>query len=288
MRTTRITAAALALTAALASACGGSTSDPAPQTVAIDFKALVGNVPFSCADTAGYAIGTGTLPWIPKDFRFYVSNVRLVDSTGAEAPVTLDPSAWQGYGVALLDFENGAGNCTGGTVETNKVVLGTVAPGTYVGLKFDVAVPVASNHLNVQAANPPLANSAMYWSWTSGYKFMKIDGLVNRATPFTFNFHLGSTGCTLATPGDFSTASCTTLNAPTAAFASFNATTQAVALDLALLFADTNFDTADGGGAPGCMSGATDPECAPIFPQLGLPFGATPAGTQSSFRVVAK
>ena len=36
------------------------------------------------------------------------------------------------------------------------------------------------------------------------------------------------------------------------------------------------------------MSGATDPECAPIFPKLGLPFGATPAGTQTAFRVVTK
>lgn len=287
MKRNTISIAALAAAAALASACG-SSSDAGPQPVTIDFKALVGSQTFSCADTAGYAIGTGTLPWIPKDFRFYVSNVRLVDGAGVEAPVTLDASAWQGYGVALLDFENGTGNCTGGTVEMNSAVHGTVNAGTYVGIRFDVGVPVASNHLNVQAANPPLANSAMYWSWTTGYKFVKVDGLINRATPFTFNFHLGSTGCALATPGDFSTASCTTLNVPSASFPAFNASTQAVALDLALLFADTNFDTADGGGAPGCMSGPTDPECAPIFPKLGLPFGTTPAGNQSAFRVVAK
>jgi uncharacterized repeat protein (TIGR04052 family) len=283
----RISVAALVTVAALFTGCGSST-DTGPQAVTIDFKALVGDQVFDCAHTAGYAIGTGTLPWIPKDFRFYVSNVRLVDAAGAEAPVTLDASAWQGYGVALLDFENGTGNCNLGTLETNTAVHGTAAAGTYVGLKFDVAVPTASNHLNYQAANPPLANSAMYWSWTTGYKFMKVDGLINRATPFTFNFHLGSTGCALATPGDFSTASCTTLNVPSASFASFNASTQAVALDIALLFAGTNFDTADGGGAPGCMSGTTDPECAPIFPKLGLPFGTTPPGTQTAFRVVAK
>ena len=283
----RISTAALVAVATLFTACGSST-DTGPQSVTIDFKALVGNQTFSCADTAGYAIGTGTLPWIPKDFRFYVSNVRLVDANGAEAAVTLDSSFWQGYGTALLDFENGTGNCTGGTLEMNTAVHGTVAPGTYVGLRFDVGVPTASNHLNYQAANPPLSNSAMYWSWTTGYKFIKVDGLINRATPFTFNFHLGSTGCTLATPGDFSTASCTTLNVPSASFPSFNASTQAVALDIALLFATTDFDTADGGGAPGCMSGATDPECGPIFQKLGLPFGATPPGTQAAFRLVTK
>ncbi len=283
----RISFAALATIATLFTACGSST-DTGPQPVTIDFKALVGTQAFSCADTAGYAIGTGTLPWIPKDFRFYVSNVRLVDASGAEAPVTLDSSVWQGYGVALLDFENGTGNCTGGTLEMNTAVRGTANPGTYVGLKFDVAVPTASNHLNVQAATKPLDISAMYWSWTTGYKFVKIDGLINRATPFTFNFHLGSNGCTVASPPDYSTTVCTIPNVPSATFASFNASTQAVALDLALLFATTNFDTADGGGAPGCMSGATDPECAPIFATLGLPFGTTPAVTQTAFRVVTK
>jgi uncharacterized repeat protein (TIGR04052 family) len=282
-----ISIAALVAVATLFTACG-SSSDTGPQPVTIDFKALVGSQTFNCADTAGYAIGTGTLPWIPKDFRFYVSNVRLVDAAGAEAPVTLDSSFWQGYGVALLDFEDGTGNCTGGTLETNTAVHGTVAAGSYVGLKFDMGVPTASNHLNYQAANPPLSNSAMYWSWTTGYKFIKVDGLINRATPFTFNFHLGSTGCALATPGDFSTASCTTLNVPAASFPAFDAGTQAVAFDIALLFATTNFDTADGGGAPGCMSGATDPECAPIFSRLGLPFGTTPAGSQASFRLVTK
>jgi uncharacterized repeat protein (TIGR04052 family) len=284
----RISLAALATIATLFTACGSST-DPGPQPVTIDFKALVGNQAFSCADTAGYAIGTGTIPFVPKDFRFYVSNLRLVAADGTEAAVTLDASDWQGYGTALLDFENGAGSCTVGTVETNTAVHGTVAAGTYVGLKFDVGVPTASNHLNVQAATKPLDNSAMYWSWLTGYKFIKVEGTIARATPLpTFNFHLGSTGCTLGTPGDYSTTICTKPNVPVASFAAFNPSTQAVAFDIALLFANTNFDTADGGGAPGCMSGETDPECAPTFPKLGLAIGATPAGTQTAFRVVTK
>ena len=117
----RISTAVLVLTvAALFAGCGGSSSDPGPQPVTIDFKALVGTQPFSCADTAGYAIGTGTLPWIPKDFRFYVSNVRLVDAAGVEAPVTLDASAWQGYGVDAARLR-GRHRRTArvGTLETN-------------------------------------------------------------------------------------------------------------------------------------------------------------------------
>jgi hypothetical protein len=33
------------------------------------------------------------------------------------------------------------------------------------------------------------------------------------------------------------------------------------------------------------MSGATDPECAPLFQKFGLAFGTTPAGTQTVFSV---
>ena len=284
----RISIAALATIATLFTACGSST-DTGPQPVTIDFKALVGNQAFSCADTAGYAIGTGTLPWIPKDFRFYVSNVRLVDASGAEAPVTLDSSFWQGYGVALLDFENGTGNCTGGTLEMNTAVRGTANPGTYVGLKFDVGVPTASNHLNYQAANPPLSNSAMYWSWTSGYKFVKIDGLINRADSLHLQLPPGLDRLRARDPGGLlhrllhdaqrprrrpsppstpaprrwrSTSRCSspppTSTPPTAA------------------------------EPPAACRVATDPECAPIFSTLGLPFGATPAGTQTAFRVVTK
>ncbi len=145
--------AALVAVATFFTACGGS-SDTAPQAVTVDFKAMVGDQVFSCADSAGYALGTGTLPYIPKDFRFYVSNLRMVAADGTQAPVTLDDSTWQGYGVALLDFENGSGNCTIGTTETNTAVRGTVTPGTYVGLAFDVGVPTAANHLNVQAGQP--------------------------------------------------------------------------------------------------------------------------------------
>ncbi len=267
-------------------------SQSCQPAVTIDFKAMVGDQAFDCAQTAGYAVGTGAIPWVPKDFRFYVSNVRLVTAAGAEAPVTLDESYWQNYGTALLDFENGAGLCNVGTLETNTAVHGTAPAGSYVGLRFDVGVPVATNHLNVQSAMPPLSIAAMYWSWTGGYKFVKVEGAIQRAAlpaaPFVFNFHLGSTGCALGTPGDYTTTVCTKLNTPAIDLAAFNPATQAVAFDAAALFASTNFDPADGGGSPGCMSGETDPECFPTFPKLGLAVGAIPAEAQSVFRAVAK
>lgn len=297
----RIVLAALLVGTIGITACGSSDSGADTQAVTIDFQAMVGSQVFDCANTTGYQIGTGTqYPFVPNDLRFYVSNVRLVDAAGNEAKVTLDESNWQAYDVALLDFENGAGKCNVGTVETNTAIHGTVAPGTYVGLRFDVGVPAASNHMNPQAVDtkPPLNNTAMAWSWTTGYKFIKIQGLTrpaptatNPSAVFTFNFHLGSVGCSVPAGGTAATATCSKPNVPAVDFPAFNPVTQAVVFDLQTLFAGSNFDVADAGGAAGCMSGeipSPDMECAPIYVPMGLAFTSTPAVPQTAFRVASK
>ncbi|MBK9516897.1 MAG: metallo-mystery pair system four-Cys motif protein [Anaeromyxobacter sp.] len=285
------------VTSATPDGCTGTPalSQACQPAVTIDFKAVVGDQAFDCTNLAGYAVGTGTIPLKPRDFRFYVSNLRLVTAAGAEASVTLDTTVWQNFGVALLDFENATGACLVGSAETNTAVTGTAPVGTYVGLRFDLGVPAASNHFDYQSPSmlPPLNNSAMAWSWTTGFKFTKIEVNIQRAAPpaapFTFNFHLGSSGCGLTTPGDYSTAVCTKLNTPAVDLAAFDPATQAVAFDLAALLAGMNLDSADGGGAPGCMSGETDPECWPTFPHLGLTVNGLPADPQQSvFRAVAK
>lgn len=265
-------------------------SQSCQPAVTIDFKAVVGDQAFDCANATGYAVGTGAIVAKPRDFRFYVSNLRLVTAAGTEAPITLDITDWQNFGVALLDFETTAGACVVGSAVTNTAVTGTAPVGTYVGLRFDLGVPVASNHFDYQSPSmlPPLNNSAMAWSWTTGFKFTKLEVNVQRAAlpaaPFTFNFHLGSTGCT----GSNAAAVCSKLNTPAIDLAAFDPATEAVAFDLAALLADVNLDAPDGGGSPGCMSGETDPECFPTFPKLGLAVGAIPAQPQSVFRAVAK
>lgn len=58
-----------------------------------------------------------------SDFRFYIQNVRLVDKKGKETPVNLvSDGKFQTEKVALLDFENGEGNCSGGTKELNTII----------------------------------------------------------------------------------------------------------------------------------------------------------------------
>ena len=126
----------------------------------------------------------------------------------------------------------------------------------------------------------------MAWSWQSGRKFIKIDFRPDTAakkyasgavgTAAVLNTHIGSTGCTGDANNGAETA-CTNPNRLAVKFDTFNATSQKVVLDVAKLLKDADL-TYEGGSAAGCMSGTTDPECAPIFKALGLGFTGANGG----------
>jgi uncharacterized repeat protein (TIGR04052 family) len=145
----------------------------------------------------------------------------------------------------------------------------------------------------------------MLWSWQSGRKFSKIEinPVGGMTTPAgakvaTYNFHLGSTGCTpkldAAGAAIPNSGTCTNLNMADFSLAAFDASTQKVALDIGQLFKTSNL-TQENGGAPGCMSGATDPECAVIFTELQVSYGSGSNGkpinggaAQKIFKAIAK
>ncbi|MDP4299576.1 MbnP family copper-binding protein [Leptothrix discophora] len=280
--------------AALA-ACGGGGDTPATtQPVSIEFAAVNGlaNTPVSCA-TVLTGMGSGSVKAKLADLRFYVSDVKLVNAAGQEVAVTLTANEWQltqaGHGLTLIDLENDADTCAGDAA-TNVRVTGTAPAGTYTGVRFTLGVPSALNHLDATAATTlaPLTNNDMFWSWTGGYKHAKIElnpenattpdvytgGMTNTSvTPSTssntFNFHLGDTSCTAGVP--LSSSTCLSENTSTITLATFNAGTQKVALDLGALFARSNLRV-ESGGAPGCMSGPTDPQCQEMWSVLDKSF----------------
>jgi uncharacterized repeat protein (TIGR04052 family) len=285
-----------ALTLATLTACGGGSTEPAPttQAVNIEFAAVngVANTPVSCTSVLA-GMGTGGVNAKLSDLRFYVSDVKLINSAGQEVAVTLASNEWQltqgGHGLTLIDLENDADTCAGDAA-TNLGVKGTVPVGTYTGVTFTLGVPSALNHLDATAATTaaPLTNNDMFWSWTGGYKHAKIElnpenattpgiytgGLTNTAvtpntTASTFNFHLGDTNCTAGVP--LSTSTCLSENTSTLRLATFNASTQKVAVDIGALFAQSDLRT-ESGGAPGCMSGQTDPQCQAMWSVIGKAF----------------
>jgi uncharacterized repeat protein (TIGR04052 family) len=303
-----------ALAAATLAACGGG-GDDGPQAVEIQFAAMAGNTAIGCGSTVtglGSTAATGNV----KDFRFYISQVKMVRADGVEVPLALSANDnWNltagADSVTLVDLENATGDCptATGTTGTNAVVKGTVPAGTYTGVKMTMGVPFALNHTdwaNPTTTKAPLDIQALAWNWQGGRKFAKIEvtdplasaaaGTAGKWASPTFNFHLGSTGCIGNPATGTQVSSCTAPNRMDIKLASFNPATQKVAVDIQPLLDGTNV-TVNQAGATGCMSGGTDPECLNVFKALAIDWKADGTGTglpvnggaaQTLFRAIGK
>jgi len=271
-----------------AAGSGGSGA----QAVTIDVEAHVGAAPFDCTSTYP-GLGTAGTEVGLSDFRFYVTDVRLLEvGTGAEVAMSLTQDGlWQhtadgasaGQGVALLDFEDGAGSCLNGTSETNTSIVGSVPEGEYDGIKFVLGVPHELNHADVATAPSPLNLSAMFWNWNGGYKFLRVDSSPV-ASPDPFNMHLGSTMC-MGDPELGEVVTCGNPNRTEVELAAFDASTDVIVFDYAALVANSDL-TVNQVGAPGCQSMPTDTDCVEPFAAIGIDHtNGSLLGTQAVFHV---
>jgi uncharacterized repeat protein (TIGR04052 family) len=245
------------------------------ERVSLHFAVAADGAPVPCNGKIP-ALGTTRATIVPQDLRFYVSDVRLVRADGGEVPVALDDDrAWQAKGVALLSW------CADGKSDVHDVVTGTVPSGSYRGVRFAVGIPDALNHADATIAEAPLNVTGMYWSWRSGYKFLRFDvrtARENGASPTTWLVHVGSTACNTAAGGAYT---CRHPNRPAIALQNFDWRSNAIVLDVARLVAGADL-TAHSGGTE-CMSDPNDdPDCSPPFAALGL---APNSKAQTAFRV---
>lgn len=265
-------------------------ADAAPQQIELQFEGRVGTELFSC--TRSYdGIGTSNAAVLPADFRFFVHDVVLVrEITHEEVPLSLSTNAWQNPSVALVDFEDHQGSCTGGTTGTNSIVAGSVPPGRYDGVRFTVGVPQALNHVNMETAAPPLPASKLQWSWAGGFLHLSLEfrstKLDDGGVVPAFYAHIGSTGCS----GDPATGgmACARPNRPRIALTGFDAKTSKIVVDAKVLYSGSNVDENAADTIPGCMGAETDSDCAPMFSRLALDFASgTPTGESSPVFSVA-
>jgi uncharacterized repeat protein (TIGR04052 family) len=238
--------------------------------VTIRFAAMVGSRPATCGMIYDELGTEGSIASL-YDFRFYVSNIRLINAAGEEIPVELtQDGVWQYQNVALLDFEDGTSMCSdAGNADINDKVVGTVPEGEYTGLIFDLGVPFELNHLDTTTAPAPLNIPAMWWNWQYGYKFLRIDMQTpDSQTPAWF-IHLGSTGCQAADGNTPPTEPCSNSNIASVHFDEFNPVQNFVIADAAALLAGVNLNES-APEPPGCMSGPEDTDCAGLFPGFGI------------------
>ncbi|MCG8614059.1 MAG: metallo-mystery pair system four-Cys motif protein [Pseudomonadales bacterium] len=271
----------------LITACGGGDSDNGnlnaqqEHRVAIQFTAQANGTEIDC-DTLLTGLGLAGTDANLKDFRFYVHDIELLTTSGDAIGLTLDSNPWQqtDKGIALLDFQNRADGCGGDVKETHKQVSGTIVRASMddiQGLRFKLGLPTHLNHQDQAGATSPLNISSLFWSWQTGYKFMRLDvapigGVIRPTDPAfsstTYNFHLGSTNCT-GSPQLNEDVNCEKSNRPQVELFDFDPRSNKSMLDYGTLVAQANLG-ADGGGPAGCMSGTSDPECGSIFTALGL------------------
>ena len=280
---------ALALGLALAVTTPAWAKD---QSVDIRFAGVAGDAPVACG-TPIEGLGTTAQAAQLQDFRFFVSEVELITRAGKAVPLKLAKnSAFRvtrgGVGVTLIDLENGTGSCAvDGTAAMNANVRGTAPKGRYVGVRWTLGVPFKLNHTDAPAMPAPLNSAAMAWSWQVGRKFTKIEftdpaGATGPWTANAFYVHLGSVGCE-GNPATGQTVKCAAGNRPAIQLKRFNPAKQQVAVDVRAMLAGNDI-TANGGGAPGCMSEPTDPECVGIFKSLGVKAPAR----QTVFKAISK
>ena len=130
---------------------------------------------------------------IVRSLQFYIHDVELLDEQGTPHPLRLTAAApWQAEAVALVDL---AGNAE---AQRHSTISGTPPSGastSYAGIRFTVGVPFALNHANPLTAAAPLDRGDLFWTWQSGYKFLRADFAAQGRES---SFHLGSTGCSSA------------------------------------------------------------------------------------------
>lgn len=265
-------------------------------------------------------VGTTSSLTIPSDYRFFISNVRLLDAQGNATPVNLSQDGiWQYQDIALLDFEDGTGPCQNGNTALNTSIRGSVAPGQYTGVEFTMGIPFELNHQDILLAPSPLNLSAMFWNWQGGHRFFKFDMATSgRPVPppearkpgammmrsgdnpqrmggmmrggngddeeaAGFSVHIGSTGCAAESRTTAPTSACMNPNHVTVRFEQFDIAQDTVVADIGKVLADTNVDINTNETAPGCMSGVRDPECAQVLPGFGLAFEGKTSGPQQLF-----
>lgn len=270
---------ALAIALALGlNGCGDVDADPDElEETTIQFAATVDDAPFSCGETYDQ-LGTTETTFEPFDFRLYVSEVELQNADGHWQPLELEQDTpWQYEQLALLDFADGSGQCQNVPEDTRDIVAGEIADTDVQGLRFQIGVPFEHNHIDASTAPSPLNQTAMFWNWLGGYKFMRIEGATT-GLETGWQLHLGSTQCH---PGDGQGAeSCDNGNRVEVELPDFDPERHQVVIDLADLVASTDMDHQTEQTPAGCMAGVDDPDCTGLFEVMGLTHGEVDGGDQ--------
>lgn len=266
----------LPLSLLLLTACTDRSTD-FDGTVELFFRPEVRGSYLACGED--YVYGAYTLR--ATDFRFFVHDVRLVTSTGAEHPLVIsDDGQFQGQGLALLDFEDGSYDCIGGTPALNKTVRGTIdvdalGPATYTGVRFRIGVPLELVQFGVDP-EPPLDEPTLRAQ--GGQIFLTARGSFLSSSPALSN---------VRDTGIYLLGGASRPNIPEISLDGFDLESSTIVIDWGTLLDALPLDTCTDPNLPcTCLSLPGQPLCEVILPRLGLdPTTGASTGMQTVFRI---
>ena len=115
---------------------------------------------------------TGTVT--PLNFRFYVSQVRLLTAAGS-VPVDVVTAAGlpEPYDVHLFNAED----------DSSRALRVLAPPGTYTGIEFILGLNSACNTSNMAGRVPPLSETSQMTWGPLGYLFLRFEALLSSIGP---------------------------------------------------------------------------------------------------------
>ena len=160
-----------------------------PGTLQLAFDNVVGNQDLQL-NTGTYRNASGE-SFTPTTFNYFVSNIKLTRTDGREYVVPQDSSYF-------LIKENVPASQT--------ITLQNVPAGSYKSVSFVIGVDSLRSTMDISQltgvldpAGDHTSASGMYWSWNSGYIFLKLEGTSPSAPTDatgenTFRYHIGFFG----------------------------------------------------------------------------------------------
>lgn len=156
--------------------------DPAFVPLHLPLELVAGTTPFVAGEEFTTEGGTKVRAGIVA---FFLSRAVLISSTGERVPARFaDPAGVpRPYDLLLV-------NSMDATLPSVDLLA---RPGSYASLELGIGVPQACNHGDPTRAVFPLnASSGLYWTWATGYMFIRIEGQVESDDGWaSFLYHVG-------------------------------------------------------------------------------------------------
>ncbi len=121
-------------------------------------------------------------------FDYFISNIVLINENGSKYVIPQDSSYF------LLKES---------IASSREINLSDIPEGNYVGVEFIVGVDSLRSTMSIDkrtgALDPGGEAAGMYWTWNSGYIFLKMEGRFDDTTdtivtPQMFQYHIGGYG----------------------------------------------------------------------------------------------